>query len=280
MWHAVQLVRKNWPPRTIDSLLGAGRVVVRLVRDRRAGAERGDVRREGADLLRGVDDLLALGLDARAGHRHPAGADLEVDRGGADAGQRRAVLRAALGDDALAVLAVAGGAADEEQRAALGDAWTGRPRWSRRWRGRARRTGRRSPAGPSAGRRARRTGCAAWLRVGRRGVALGVLWSVPGRWSRWRAALLDQVDRREQTDPDDVDEVPVVRHDDGADGLLVGELPGHVGAAEDEQEGDQPAGDVQAVEAGGEVEDRAVRRGRGSWCPRGSARCTPAPGRR
>ena len=39
-------------------------------------------------------------------------------------------------------------------------------------------------------------------------------------------------------------------------------LRGHVGAAQDEQEGDQPAGDVEAVEAGGEVEDRAVRRGR------------------
>ena len=73
---------------------------------------------------------------------------------------------------------------------------------------------------------------------------------------------LDQVDRREQADPDDVDEVPVVGHDDGAGRLLVGEALGGVRAAEHEQEGDQAAGDVQAVEAGGQVEDRAVGVGR------------------
>src|SRR5512139_1463144 len=74
--------------------------------------------------------------------------------------------------------------------------------------------------------------------------------------------LLDQVDGREQADPDDIDEVPVVGHDDGAHSLLVGELAGHERAAQDKQEGDQTTGDVEPVEAGGEIEHRAVR-GRG-----------------
>src|SRR3954452_25114909 len=78
----------------------------------------------------------------------------------------------------------------------------------------------------------------------------------PGR----QGLLLDEVDGREQADPHHVDEVPVVRHDDRADGLLVGELAGHEGAPDDQQEGDQPSGDVQAVESGGEVEHRAIRR--------------------
>ena len=67
------------------------RCCTRLVGDRRAGAERGDVRRQRGDLLLGVDGLLARGLGAGLGQRHPAGADLEVDGGGTDADQRRAV---------------------------------------------------------------------------------------------------------------------------------------------------------------------------------------------
>ena len=58
---------------------------------------------------------LALGLLAGLGQRHPAGADLEVDRGGADVGEGGAVLVAVDGQHALAVLAVAEGAADDEQ---------------------------------------------------------------------------------------------------------------------------------------------------------------------
>src|SRR6476620_7843070 len=85
--------------------------------------------------------------------------------------------------------------------------------------------------------------------------------SCPGRGRR-AVLLLDEVDRGEQPDPDDIDEVPVVRHDDGTDRLLVGELAGHEGAAEDQQEGDQTAGHVEAVETGREVEDRAVGRAR------------------
>ena len=56
------------------------------------------------------------------GHRHAAGADLEVDGRGADADQRRAELVAvADGGDALAVLAVAERAAGEEELLALRD---------------------------------------------------------------------------------------------------------------------------------------------------------------
>ena len=63
-------------------------------------------------------------------------------------------------------------------------------------------------------------------------------------------------------DPDDVDEVPVVRHHDRGGGLVVAEPLGGERAAEQEQERDQAADHVQAVEAGGQVEDRAVRAGR------------------
>ena len=96
-------------------------VVVRAG-DGGAGGERRDVRRERSDLLVVVDRLLARGLLAGVGHRHAAGADLEVDGGGADADEGGADLVAvAGGGDALAVLAVAERAAHEEELAALGD---------------------------------------------------------------------------------------------------------------------------------------------------------------
>ena len=86
------------------------------------GRQRGDVRRQCRDLLVVEDDLLARRLLARARHRHAAGADLEVDRSGTDADQRRADLVAvADGRDALAVLAVAERAAGEEELLALRD---------------------------------------------------------------------------------------------------------------------------------------------------------------
>src|SRR6478609_4990809 len=58
---------------------------------------------------------------------------------------------------------------------------------------------------------------------------------------RVRARLLDHVDRCEQADPYDIDEVPVVGHDDGGGGLIVGEPLGRVRSAEDQQEGDETA---------------------------------------
>src|SRR5690606_8847851 len=82
--------------------------------------------------------------------------------------------------------------------------------------------------------------------------------------SRWCGKLgdrsSDQVDRAEQCDPDDVDEVPVVGDDDRGGRLVVTEPARGERAAQQEQEGDQSADDVQGVEAGGQVEDRAVRR--------------------
>src|SRR5690606_33983345 len=59
----------------------------------------------------------------------------------------------------------------------------------------------------------------------------------------WASVLLDQVDRGEEADPDDVDEVPVVGHDDGRGRLLVGEAPRRVGPRQHEQEGDQSSED-------------------------------------
>jgi len=74
--------------------------------------------------------------------------------------------------------------------------------------------------------------------------------------------LANQVNHREQADPDDIDEVPVVRHDDRRGGLAMGESTRYIRAREDEQEGDQTAGYVHSVEAGGQVEDRAESRRR------------------
>ncbi len=99
-------------------LLVEGVLVLR--RDRRAGAQRGDVRRERLDLVVGVELVLDRGLLAGLGHRHAAGADLEVDGGGADTHERRAEL-AGLAGHALAVGAVAEGAAHEEELTALRD---------------------------------------------------------------------------------------------------------------------------------------------------------------
>src|SRR4051812_20946407 len=62
-------------------------------------------------------------------------------------------------------------------------------------------------------------------------------------WPPYRS--LQQVDGCEQGDPDHVDEVPVVRRDDRAGGLRVAEPARQEGAADDEQERDQAAGDVQ-----------------------------------
>src|SRR5579859_3673923 len=74
-------------------------------------------------------------------------------------------------------------------------------------------------------------------------------------------ASADEVDGGEQADPHDIDEVPVVRHDDGADLLFLGEGLRGVGAAEQEEERDQPARHMQPVKPGGDVEHRPVPAG-------------------
>jgi len=98
----------------LEQLVAASDVAVTLgvlvVGNRRAGAQRSDVRGERGDLL-GVElDLVAAGgLNGRAGERHTAGADLEVDGCGAHAGQAGALFAA------LGVATVAGGAVGQEQ---------------------------------------------------------------------------------------------------------------------------------------------------------------------
>src|SRR5438876_11284013 len=67
-----------------------------------------------------------------------------------------------------------------------------------------------------------------------------------------RRTSVDEVDGGEQADPHNIDEVPVVGHDDRADLLFLGEGLRGVGAAEQEQERDQPARHVQPVEARGD----------------------------
>ncbi len=98
-----------------------GQVVLRGVRDGGAGAEGGDEGGHRVDLVLGVRRRLAGGLLAGLGQRHPSGADLEVDRGGADTGQRGTVLGPVLGEHALTVRAVAERAAHEEELATLLD---------------------------------------------------------------------------------------------------------------------------------------------------------------
>src|SRR3954466_6539879 len=70
-------------------------------------------------------------------------------------------------------------------------------------------------------------------------------------------SLADEVDDGEQADPDDVDEVPVVRHDDGGSRLARGERAERA-ADEQEDERDEPAHHVQAVEARRYVVDGPV----------------------
>ena len=85
------------------------------VGDAGAGCQRGDVGGERGDLLVGELHGLLLGLRAGGGRRHAAGADLEVDGGGADAVQVRA------GVGALGGEAVAAGAVGLEELLALVD---------------------------------------------------------------------------------------------------------------------------------------------------------------
>ena len=126
LWQAVQLVRKIWPPRTIassrSSLVESLDRVVLLGRDGGPGAQRGDERRRARDLLLGVGHRLARGLRAGLGHA-ASGRCRPGSR------RRRRRHRPATGRwrcppdrvDALAVLAVAERAADEEELAALRD---------------------------------------------------------------------------------------------------------------------------------------------------------------
>src|SRR5699024_10880353 len=70
--------------------------------------------------------------------------------------------------------------------------------------------------------------------------------------------LLKQVDDAEQTDPDDIDEVPVIGHADCECGFVMAELLRSVGSSDHEQEADESDGHVDAVEPCGQVEDGSV----------------------
>ena len=65
--------------------------------------------------------------------------------------------------------------------------------------------------------------------------------------------LFQDVDNDEEADPNDVNEVPVVRNDDCAGRFLVAKVLCCVGAANDQQEGDQAACNVQRVKTSGDV---------------------------
>ena len=69
--------------------------------------------------------------------------------------------------------------------------------------------------------------------------------------------LLQEVQRGEQGDPDDVDEVPVRADRLDGDVVLGRELAGHA-AQQDDRDADDAAKDVRAVEAGHREEERAI----------------------
>lgn len=71
-------------------------------------------------------------------------------------------------------------------------------------------------------------------------------------------ASAHDVDHREQDDPHDVNEVPVIGNDHCRDCLLVGEPPSHVGAGKGKQEQNQTASYVQAVETGSDEKGREI----------------------
>jgi hypothetical protein len=91
-------------------------LVVQIRRDRRSRRQAGDVGRHQLDLVVVVADVaVLLRLRGVLLQRHASGADLEVDRGRADADQ------AGRGGAALGVKPVTGRAALKEQRAASFD---------------------------------------------------------------------------------------------------------------------------------------------------------------
>ena len=116
--------------------------------------------------------------------------------------------------------------------------------------------------------------------AGGQGVHDGILSSVVAG-ARDRAAVVlggqttQEVDRGEEGDPHDVDEVPVVRRHDGADRVAWVYRRVVKVRRDDEEEGDEAAGDVEAVEAGRHVEHRAVGVGGQGRAARGRARRTP-----
>ena len=241
---------------TLATVVGAvARVVLLLGRDGRAGAERGDVRRELVDLRLRVRRRLLRDLGARLLGRHPAGADLEVDRGGADADQRRA------GHVAVAVaaaLAFSRGSWRSRRRRAScpprsceGLGGCPRPRLSGA-------NAAYAPTWPPARGGGRRPPADGW----RRRAEQDTRQDRSTVESRALGPLLDHVDRGEEADPDDIDEVPVVGHDDGAVACSWVNSSAAYVRPRTQQEGDETARHVQAVEAGGQVEHRAVRVGR------------------
>src|SRR3979411_531046 len=65
----------------------------------------------------------------------------------------------------------------------------------------------------------------------------------------WSSALLDQVDKREDSDPHDVDEVPVQRGEIDVEGVL-GAQPATIVYCKQGEQPDHAGGDVRAVKPG------------------------------
>src|SRR5699024_9392138 len=108
-----------------------------------------------------------------------------------------------------------------------------------------------------------RTGCCTGARVVVRGIHLVPFYLVNGIAMGCRPTrvgsngLLNEVNRDPQADPDNVDEVPVVRHDDGSGCLCRGEL-GLERPEQHNKERNHTGQHVCAVETGRDEEHRAV----------------------
>ena len=68
-------------------------------------------------------------------------------------------------------------------------------------------------------------------------------------------SLLDQIDRREESDPYDIYEMPVVRDDDGSRRLSMAESTSAECPNHHDEKGDQTARDMEAVKSSSEIED-------------------------
>ena len=195
-------------------------------------------------------ELDRLDLRLRAAHlrRHATGADLEVDRRGAHADERRGARRCRRAEGPWHVAQLAWNSFSPVAMS-LALAFTGVASADV-----GASTAYRPPVSSSASRSSTigaRRSClrAASAFTDRSSSRTWGMWASERRAAAPAAPYFKQVDHGEERDPHDVDEVPVVRRDDAGGGLVVTEPLGGERATEQEEEGDQTADDVQAVEA-------------------------------
>jgi len=86
---------------------------------------------------------------------------------------------------------------------------------------------------------------------------MSLLFQMVVRWND-EVRLFEHVDDEEQSNPHNINEVPIVRNDNGARRLFVTEILDTVRAANHEEERDQATRHVKSVEAGGQIKRGSV----------------------